>query len=361
MYAVAERLDPDSYRRLATAAYAEMALAGVTCVGEFHYLHHQAGGRPYGDPHAMSRALADAAEAAGIRVSLLDTCYLAGGIDVPLDGVQLRFGDGTVQDWAARRLEVSGSVTGEHVRHGAAAHSVRAVPLPDLPVVAEAAAGSPLHVHLSEQPAENEQCLAAYGRTPTQVLHESGVLGPLTTAAHATHLTGDDVRLLGSSRTYVCMCPTTERDLADGIGPARALRDAGAPLTLGSDSHAVVDLLEEARAVELDERLASGVRGTWSGVALLDAATSAGHASLGWEDAGRIEVGARADLVAVDLGSVRTAGGAASDALDRAVFAASAADVTDVVVGGRRVVTDRRHVLGDVGRLLAEAVDALLD
>ena len=359
MYAVAERLDPDSYLRLATAAYAEMALAGVTCVGEFHYLHHQAGGRPYDDPHAMSRALAEAAGAAGVRVTLLDTCYLAGGIDLPLEGVQRRFGDGSVQDWAARCLEVSETVAADHVRHGAAAHSVRAVPVADLPVVAEAAAGSPLHVHVSEQPAENEQCLAAYGRTPTRVLHDAGLLGPATTAVHATHLTGDDVRLLGSSTTYVCMCPTTERDLADGIGPARALRDAGSPLTLGSDSHAVVDLLEEARAVELDERLASGVRGTWSGAALLAAATSAGHASLGWDDAGRIEVGARADLVAVDLGSVRTAGGSAPDALDRVVFAASAADVTDVVVGGRRVVTDRQHVLGDVGRLLADAVDAV--
>ena len=363
MYAVAGRLDPDSYRRLATAVFAEMALAGVTGVGEFHYLHHGPDGRPYTDPNATGLALVEAARSAGLRIALLDTLYLTGGVGRPLEGVQRRFGDGDADAWGQRVEALRGSVGSvepvDDVVVGVAAHSVRAVPADQLPAVAAAAQGGPVHVHVSEQPAENEQCLATYDVTPTRLLHDAGLLGPMTTAVHATHLTGDDVRLLGSSGTYVCMCPTTERDLADGIGPARALRDAGSPLTLGSDSHAVVDLLEEARAVELDERLASGVRGTWSGTDLLAAATATGHASLGFPDAGRIEVGARADLVAVDLGSVRTAGGSAADALDRVVFAATAADVTDVVSGGRRVVTDRQHVLGDVGRLLAEAIDAV--
>jgi formiminoglutamate deiminase len=363
MYAVAGRLDPDSYRRLATAVFAEMALAGVTCVGEFHYLHHGPDGRPYANPNATGLALVEAARSAGLRIALLDTLYLAGGVGRPLEGVQRRFGDGDADAWAQRVGALRGAVGSEQAAEdvvvGVAAHSVRAVPADQLPAVAAAAEGAPLHVHVSEQPAENEECLAAYGLTPTRLLHDAGLLGPMTTAVHATHLTDDDVRLLGSSRTYVCMCPTTERDLADGIGPAPALRGAGCPLTLGSDSHAVVDLLEEARAVELDERLASRVRGTWSAADLLDAASAAGHASLGFPDAGRIEVGARADLVAVDLGSVRTAGGSAADALDRVVFAATAADVTDVVSGGRRVVTDRQHVLGDVGRLLAEAIAAL--
>jgi cytosine/adenosine deaminase-related metal-dependent hydrolase len=177
---------------------------------------------------------------------------------------------------------------------------------------------------------------------------------------HATHLTGRDVALLGRSGTAACFCPTTERDLGDGVGPSRALHDAGSPLTLGSDSHAVIDLFEEMRAVELDERLVSQQRGHWTAAELVEAATAAGHRSLGFHDAGRIEVGARADLVAVHLGSVRTAGGSAADALDRVVFAATAADVTDVVSGGRRVVSERQHELGDAGRLLAEAVHAVL-
>ena len=361
MYAVADRLHPDSYRRLATAVFAEMALAGVTCVGEFHYLHHGPDGRAYAEPNATGLALVDAARAAGLRVALLDTLYLTGGVGRPLDGVQQRFGDGDADGWAQRVEALRGAVgPADDVVVGVAAHSVRGVPADQLPTVAAAAHDAPLHVHVSEQPAENEQCLAAYGVTPTRLLHDAGLLGPRTTAVHATHLTDDDVRLLGSSATYVCMCPTTERDLADGIGPAGALSDAGSPLTVGSDSHAVVDLLEEVRAVELDERLASGRRGTWSAADLLAAATTAGHASLGFPDAGRIEVGARADLVAVRLDSVRTAGGTAAEALERVVFAATAADVTDVVVSGRRVVEDGRHVLGDVARLLAEAVDAVL-
>jgi cytosine/adenosine deaminase-related metal-dependent hydrolase len=214
---------------------------------------------------------------------------------------------------------------------------------------------------VSEQPRENDDCRQAYGVTPTRLLHHHGVLGPRTTAVHATHLTDDDIELLGRTGTAVCMCPTTERDLADGVGPAGRVREAGSPVTLGSDSHAVVDLLEEARAVELDERLASRRRGHWSAAALVDAATRAGHVSLGWPDAGLLDAGAPADLVAVRLDSVRTAGGADADALGRVVFAATAADVTDVVVSGQRVVAAGDHLLlGDVGALLSRAVAAVL-
>jgi cytosine/adenosine deaminase-related metal-dependent hydrolase len=182
---------------------------------------------------------------------------------------------------------------------GAAIHSVRAVPRDQLPEVAAWAERAPLHAHLSEQVAENEACLGAYGATPAEVLEEAGALGPRTSVVHATHLTARDVKVLGGTGTYACLCPTTERDLGDGIGPSRRLHDAGATLTLGSDSHAVVDLFEEMRAVELDERLATQQRGHWSAEELLAAATRHGHRSLGFPDTGRIEVGARADLVTV--------------------------------------------------------------
>jgi cytosine/adenosine deaminase-related metal-dependent hydrolase len=214
---------------------------------------------------------------------------------------------------------------------------------------------APLHIHLSEQVAENAASLEAYGRTPAQVLDESGFLGPRTSAVHATHLTPIDVGLLGSS--YSCFCPTTERDLADGIGPSVALRDAGSRLTLGSDSHAVIDLFEEMRAVELDERLASQERGHWSAAELLTAATVDGHRSLGFEDAGRIERGARADLVGVRVDSVRTAGTGAS--IETAVFAATAADVTDVVVSGTHLVAAGNHLTLDVAAGLAAAIGAV--
>jgi formiminoglutamate deiminase len=352
MYTLAGRLDPDSYHRLARAVYGEMALAGITCVGEFHYLHHAPGGVRYAEPNAMGEALVGAAREAGIRITLLDTLYLTSTVDgAPLVGPQLRFGDGTVGAWTARvdALKETG-----YARVGLAAHSVRAVPAPAL---AELPDDRPLHIHLSEQRAENEACHARYGSSPTELLHSVGLLGPRTTAVHATHLSDVDRALLGDTGTGVCFCPTTERDLADGIGPARALVDSGSPLSLGSDSHAVIDLFEEARAVELDERLRTERRGHFTAAELLSAATETGHRALGWTDAGRIAPGFRADLVTVDLASARTAG---AEPLAAAVFAATAADVTHVVVDGRPVVTERRHAALDVPAELAAAVRAVL-
>jgi formiminoglutamate deiminase len=354
MYDVAARLDPDSYHRLARATFAEMALAGVSCVGEFHYLHHQPGGHPYADPNAMGRALIRAAAEAGLRMTLLDTCYLAGGLAedglLPLAGPQLRFGDHDAERWAARVTDLGFDQHGmisPHARAGAAIHSVRAVPRQQLhPVVAWAHRyGAPLHAHMSEQRAENEACQAVYGMSPARLLYAEDVLGPRTTVVHATHVDEGDVELLGGCQTFACLCPTTERDLGDGLAPARALTAAGCPLTLGSDSHAVIDLLEEARGVEYAERLDRRARGHFTAADLLLAATATGHASLGWPDAGEIVAGAWADLVTVSLDSVRTAGAGAGRALEAAVFAASAADITDVVISGRDVVRDGTHLL----------------
>lgn len=356
MYSVARRLDPSGYFLLARAVFAEMALAGITCVGEFHYLHHGPDGRPYDDPNAMGAALIAAAAEAGVRITLLDTCYLAGGLSAsgyePLDEVQRRFSDGDVSRWAERlhRIEV-----GEHARVGAALHSVRAVPRDDIPALAAAAAGRPLHVHLSEQVLENDRCRAAFGVSPTRLLAEAGALTPATTAVHATHVDADDIALLGGHGCAVSICPTTERDLADGVGPARLLSDAGCWVTLGTDQNASIDLIDEARSLEMDERLVSGVRGRFTPDELLVALTRDGHESLGWTDAGRIAVGARADLVTVRLDSMRTAGAAPGQAL----FAATAADVDSVIVDGRWVVRDGRHRCGDVGRMLAGAIEPL--
>ena len=365
MYRAAERLNPDRYRRLARAVYAEMALAGITAVGEFHYLHHDTGGARYSGPNAMGHALIDAAGDAGLRMTLLDTCYLSAAPDgTPLaDGPQQRFGDGTGEQWATRVDALHAQMTGKPgVLIGAALHSVRGVPLEQMPAVVDwaAAQGVPLHVHSSEQPAEVEQCLAAHGRTPTAVLRDAGALGPRTTAVHCTHLTAADIADLNDSSTGVCFCPTTERDLGDGIGPASALLAGQGLFSLGSDSHAVIDLFEEARAVELDERLAGGRRGTISADRLLRAATADGQHALGWADAGALTVGARADFVAVELNSVRTAGGGAT--VENVVFAASAGDVTDVVVDGRPVVAGGKHlVVEDVAAELACAIVELMD
>jgi formiminoglutamate deiminase len=335
MYSLVEWLDPDSLLTLATAAFAEMVLAGTTTVHEFHYLHH---------PDGMDDAICEAARRAGIRLVLLDTCYLRGGFDdATLDPVQQRFSDGDVERWATRAEKVA--ATNPDVVVGAAIHSVRAVDPDSMEFVAAWARnrGVPLHLHLSEQPAENEACIAATGRTPTQLAHDHGVLGPSTTAVHCTHVTPDDIALLGSTGTTVCLCPTTERDLADGIGPARALAQAGCPLRVGTDSHAVVDLFEEARAIELDERLATGRRGLHQPRDLLAAATATAR---------------ERDRCAVDLDSVRLAGYDPDDPVPMIVAAATAADVTDVEIDGRVMVHDRAHVSIDVAAELRAAISA---
>jgi formiminoglutamate deiminase len=353
MYAVAARLEPELYRDLATGVYAEMALAGITAVGEFHYVHHQPGGSAYQDPNAMGIALIEAARAAGIRVCLIDTCYLAGGVSTATGGVRLgaaqrRFSDGDAERWALRAEALHGAYEGAaDVRIGAAIHSVRAVPDHQFAPVIEFASRyrTPLHAHVSEQRAENEACLAQHHLTPTELLAEHGALGPRTVAVHATHLSQADIELLAQYRVGVCACPSTERDLADGIGPLHALHAAGSPISFGSDSHAVIDPLEEARLTELHERLNTERRGHWRAGELLTAATAHGHAALGWHDAGRIAPGALADLVTIGLDSIRLAGTSAETAVESLVFAAGAADVRHVIAGGQVIVRDGTHQL----------------
>jgi formiminoglutamate deiminase len=355
MYELAGRIDPETYFGLARATFAEMALAGITCVGEFHYLHHGPGGAPYEDPNEIGKGLVEAAHEAGIRITLLDACYLHGAIGEKPNEVQRRFSDGHAEAWAER---VGRLTDGPGARVGAAIHSVRAVDPDAAATVAAWAAGRPLHAHVSEQEAENESCLDAHGLTPTELLAEAGALSERFTAVHGTQLTREDIRRLAGATATCCLCPTTERDLADGIGPSRALVDAGARLALGSDSHVVIDLFEEARAVELDERLGTGIRGTHSPTALLGAASADGHACLGWPDAGRIEAGALADLVTVDLGTVRLAGTDPSSAIATLIFAGSAADVRSTIAGGREVVRDGAHIEIDVVGELRAAIEA---
>ncbi len=337
MYQAATTLDPDGYHELAVTVYREMLAAGYTVVGEFHYLHNDPSGAAYADPNAMGQALLEAARVAGIRITLLDTLYLHGGLDggyLPLEPVQHRFSDGSAESWAERVMELA---PGTGARVGAAIHSVRAVDPRSAGIAAKLAAANrmPLHAHVSEQPAENAACIDVYGATPTQLLAGAGVIGDRFTAVHATHLTGGDIELLAGG--FACFCPTTERDLADGIGPSPELAAAGARLTIGSDSQAVIDPLEEMRAIEHHQRLGTLRRGNHTVGDLLVAGTADGYRSLGWPEGGRLEAGALADFVTIDFGSPRLAGIAPEHRAAAAVFSASAADITSVVVAGRTV------------------------
>lgn len=359
MYRSAAELTPEKYEKLATAVFTEMVVAGFSSVAEFHYVHHQPEGTPYAEPHAMELALARAAVAAGIRLTLLDTLYLAGGIGTPLSAEQARFGDADAQAWLDRlgslQAEIARIFPPEMVAVGAALHSVRGVPERDLKTVADQLpADIPLHIHLSEQPAENQACLEAYGVTPAGLLARHGLLSSRLSAVHATHLTAEDIELLGDAGATVVMCPTTEADLADGIGPARVLSDAGATIALGTDQHAVIDPWIEMRTLELGERLGSGQRGRFSPQELLRAATVGAAGSMATPVApSGLEVGAICDLMAVTPDSVRTAGSVAQ----QFAFSATASDVTDVVIAGELVASNGVHVrLGHPGRLLTEAL-----
>jgi formiminoglutamate deiminase len=359
MYAVTRRLNPDSYFLLARATFAEMVLAGVTVVGEFHYVHHGAKGRRYDDPNAMSAALLAAAAEAGVRITLLDTCYLTGGLTgeghTAPDESQQRFSDGSVGGWLDR-MAARPAPDPKVARVGAAIHSVRAVPKPSLEEVAAWVEGQPLHIHLSEQPAENIACEMFYGCSPTQLLADTGVLRPDVTAVHATHVSAEDIKLLGEADAQASFCPTTERDLADGIGPARDLADAGVSLSLGSDQNAVIDPFEEARGLEMNERLSTNERGRFRPDELVRIASANGYRSLGWFGGGVIAEGALADFVVVRDDTIRTVGSRAG----QIVYTASAADVATVVVGGQVVVDRGEHQrLGSVAPLFRDAFDAL--
>ena len=338
MYQVAERLDPDRYHELALGVFGEMLDAGYTSVGEFHYLHHRPDGSRY-PHHEMELAVAEAARQAGIRLTLLDTCYLHGGFGQPLEAGQKRFGDGSVEAWLQRWHELADALPADpRVRLGAALHSVRAVALDELHhAIAGLPADVPVHVHVSEQPAENRACQEATGLTPTTVLERAGVLSARTTVVHATHLSDEDLAMIAHTGTTVSLCPTTEADLADGIPRTADLVAAGVPLAIGSDENVVTDPFAELRMIESGVRLSSGRRGVVSNERLWGSGAQVHSVlpELAAVDPQRpgLRVGDPADMVAISPDSAQLAG---VDPL-RWPLTASEADVTATIVAGQRV------------------------
>lgn len=317
--------DPADYFNHARLVFREMLEAGITAVGEFHYLH--------GHGNELGVALIDAAREEGIRITLIDACYLRGGLDGrPLEAEQVSFSDGDADRWVRRVQELKEA---DGVRIAAAIHSIRAVDPESMRIVATYAREQriPLHIHLAEQPAEVEECLRVEGCTPAELLEREGILGPDLTVVHAIHVTEHDISLLGANEVTVCACPTTERDLGDRVGPLVALADAGCSLAVGSDSNAVVDMLEEARGAELDQRRATGRRVLHEPEELFSAATVNGMRSLGW-DAGELRPGMLADFVTLAQPSLPRR----DINLGYVIFGCSRCDVTNVVVGGETII-----------------------
>jgi formimidoylglutamate deiminase len=361
MYEVALRLEPDDLFAVARMAFHEMARAGVTAVGEFHYLHRDPAGRPYADRDEMAKQVARAAREVGLRLTLLRVAYARAGHGLPENPLQRRFLDRSVDEVVRSLGDLESGLRDEWVSLGAAPHSVRACPAGWIErLAAESRRRSlPLHVHVSEQPAEVAQCRAEHGASPVEVLDRAGALSPATTAVHAIHLSDGDVALLGARGVTVCACPTTERDLGDGVVPADRLLAAGARLALGTDSNLQIDLLEEARALEGHLRLmrleravldpgGGGIDGL--GRRLWDVASAGGMASLGLRGGG-LAPGDPADFLVASLDDPSLAGASAEDLLPAAVFGMARTAVRDVYVGGEPAVLS-----GAPARVPAEVV-----
>jgi formimidoylglutamate deiminase len=319
MYEAAAALDPDSMHRIARLAYDEMAAAGITSVGEFHYVHHQPDGAPYEVPSAMADAVIEAAREAGLRITLLRVAYHEAAPGKPAEGTQRRFASPSLDAYLTDTLDLAARWRGvDGVQIGVAPHSIRAVPRTWLGPIAQLAAeqGWPLHIHACEQRQEIAQSIAAYGCTPIELLADAGALGPHTTLVHATHLSARDLDLIEAANAIVCACPTTERDLGDGFLPALNLLQRGVRICVGSDSHSVIDPWEELRLIEYHERLRYERRGVltaahprwwpqWEGergVAELLLLMGARHGaqSIG-QGATGLTAGQPADLIACDL------------------------------------------------------------
>ncbi|HLI70297.1 MAG TPA: formimidoylglutamate deiminase [Ktedonobacteraceae bacterium] len=341
MYAEANRLDPDLLYTNALSAYREMLAAGYTTVGEFHYVHHQPGGRPYANPNAMSEAILQAGREAGIRVVLLMTAYARSGFDRPPEEKQRRFCDASVAAYL-ERVEALRK-TGVHV--GVAPHSVRAVPESWFRAIAQYSRAHrlPLHVHADEQVAEIEQTRAACGCTPIELLERYDALHELTTIVHATHASAAEIELLARSGSTICLCPTTEGDLGDGIAPYAELLAADIPLAIGADSNTRLDPIEELRWAEYSARMRYQRRRvlvadeqTSPGPQLLAMGTKNGARALGLAG-GEIAVGQPADFVALNLNHLSLAGWTSEDLLDVLFFGTSADVIAGTWVQGRRI------------------------
>ena len=348
MYAAANRLGPDDLEAVARFAFHELARAGVTCVGEFHYLHLDPDGRPYADRSELALRVVRAAREVGLRIVLLRAAYARAGHGIPADPAQRRFVEPSADAYLSAFDALATALRGDPlVGIGIAPHSVRACPAEWIRALAAEARrlAVPLHVHASEQPAEVDACRLEHGLSPVQLLAREGALGESTTLVHAIHVDDRDVRAIGAAHATVCACPTTERNLGDGVVPADRLLRAGARLALGVDAHVQADLLEEAREVELHLRLVREERAVLDdppgalAARLLEAATAGGMASLG-VPGGRLAPGEPADFAALDLDDPSIAG-VAPDALPAAiVFAASPRAVRDTWVAGEPVIAD---------------------
>jgi formimidoylglutamate deiminase len=359
MYSVATRLSPEDLYDASRMTFLEMALTGVTSVGEFHYLHHAPDGSPYDDPNLLAKEVVRAARDVGLRIALLRVAYARSGFETEPNPRQRRFIEPdpelylkNLERLVADLREIDPS--GVYAWAGVAPHSVRAVPLSYLKPLIEFGQQQhlPIHMHVAEQQAEVSACIAEYGRSPVALLQTEGLLSDRFTAVHAIHITDKAIAAFAESGASVCACPTTERNLGDGVVPVDALFRHGVPVSLGSDSHVQIDLLEDARELEYHLRLQKLERVVLAtpddhgesalAARLFQCATSNGAASIGAATQVR-EAGKDADFFTVDLNDPSLAGCSSDNLLAAVVFSMARSAVRDVVVGGKTIVENGKH------------------
>jgi formimidoylglutamate deiminase len=357
MYSAASRLTPEDVYDASRMAFLEMALSGITSVGEFHYLHRAPDGSAYDDPNLLAKEVVRAANDVGLRIALLRVAYARSGYQTETNPQQCRFIEADPETYLKNFEQLEKELTAGDRNlawAGVAPHSVRAVPLDYLRKVADAANSQqiPIHMHVAEQPAEVSACIEEYGRSPVALLETEGLLSERFTGVHVIHVTAKAVRMLAAARAMVCACPTTERNLGDGIVPADSFFSQGVRVSLGTDSHTEINLLEDARELEYNLRLQKLERVTLAtaedegqsalAARLFDCATINGAASIN-APGGALELGRPADFFTVDLNDPSIAGASSDDLLSAIVFSLSRTAIRDVVVGGKRIVEDGRH------------------
>ncbi len=364
MYSAAQRLGPEDIYDASRMAFLEMALGGITAVGEFHYLHRDPNGNPYDDPNLLAKEVIRAAQDVGIRIALLRVAYARSGFHVEANERQKRFIESDPNaylknyDQLKRDLSLAEEVKRAWV--GIAPHSIRAVPLEYLRSIVQQAESeqAQVHMHVAEQPAENEACVAEHGKTVVELLAGENILNQRFTCVHCIHITKKEANEIASSRANVCACPTTERNLGDGVVPADILFGLDVNVTLGSDSQTQIDLLEDARQLEYNLRLTKLERNVLTpksqvsseqnrsvlAARLLDCATKNGAASID-SRTGILASGYPADFFTIDLNHPSLAGSTTEDLLSNTIFSMPPSAVRDVFVGGRQVIDDGKHLV----------------
>lgn len=352
MYHAALAVDPDDLYHVSRMTFLEMVLSGITTVGEFHYLHRMPNGRPYSDPNQLAKQVIRAAQSVGLRIALLRVAYFRAGYNLPADPGQIRFYESKeeyLDHTATLAKEISHS--SDTVSLGVAPHSIRAVTLDALKdIFAFANSYSyPIHMHMAEQTAEIEACQQEYGLTPVRLLDQQHLLSDRLTLVHAIHITEEEMDALAQAKTTICSCPTTERNLGDGIIFADKVIGKGVPFCFGSDSQAQIDLLEDARELEYHLRLIHQRRvildqidGEGLSARLFRYATEGGAKSLG-VNAGTLQPGEMADFFTIDRNDPSIAGASPSELLPAFVFSLSKRAIRDVFVGGLKILSDGRH------------------